>query len=87
MPDIQWDGEASLMRVTNFQTSSENREELLARGTLNELIGVFLEMAPLEQKGLLLRAAGPDWVQEFDSQTIRDLAARAEYAGLYGEKA
>ena len=83
MPDIQWDGDASLMRVTNFDTSCESREELIAHGPLCELIDAFLEMEPLQQKGLLLRAAGPDWVQEFDSQTIRELAARPEYLAAH----
>lgn len=84
MPDIQWDSEASLMRVTNFETTPESREELIARGTLWELVGVFLEMPVAQQRGLLLRAAGPDWTQEFDSSAIRELAARPEYTGAHG---
>jgi hypothetical protein len=83
MPDIQWDSDASLMRVTTFATA-EPQEELVARGTLHELVGQVLEMAPDEQNGVLLRAAGPDWVQEYDADTIRELAARPEYTGAHG---
>ena len=62
MTNIQWDSEASLMRVTVFSTA-EPQEELLGRGILRELVGAFLEMPPAEQDRLLLRAAGPDWFQ------------------------
>jgi len=84
MPDIQWDGDASLMRVTNFQTTPESREELLAHGTVRELVGAFLELPVAQQRGLLLRAAGADWTQEFDSSAIRELAAHPQYSGAHG---
>ncbi|WP_116091986.1 hypothetical protein [Sphingomonas crusticola] len=84
MPDIQWDSEASLMRVTPAATSAEIFEELVARGTLYELVGAFLELPPEQQDGLLLRAAGQDWTEEYDSDAIRELAARPEYIGVYG---
>jgi len=83
MPDIQWDGPASLMRVTDFATA-DTQEELVARGTLRELVGQALEMPAEAQDGLLLRAAGPDWVQEHDADAIRELAARPEYTGAHG---
>ncbi len=83
MTDIQWDSQASLMRVISFATA-EPQEELLGRATLHELVGAFLEMSPAAQDGLLLRAAGPDWLQEFDSDAIRELAARPEYSGGSG---
>ena len=75
MPDVQWDNDASLMRVTNFETTPDNVEELIARGTVHDLVGVFLKMPLNRQRGLLLRAAGSDWTQEFDSSAIRELAA------------
>ena len=84
MPDIQWDSEASLMRVTPVETSGETFEDLLARGTLYELVGAFIELPPAQQEGLLLRAAGTDWTEEYDSDAIRELAARPEYTGVYG---
>jgi hypothetical protein len=84
MPDIQWDSEASLMRVTSFETNDESREDLIARGTVWELVGTFVELPPVQQQGLLLRTAGPDWVQEYDSDAIRELAARPEYTGAHG---
>ena len=84
MPDIQWDSEASLIKVTPVDTANDSFEELIARGTLYELVGAFLELPPEQQEGLLLRAAGPDWTEEFDSDAIRELAARPEYTGVYG---
>ena len=84
MTDIQWDGEASLMRVTTFSTA-EPQEELVGRATLRELVGAFLEMAPAGQDGLMIRAAGPDWLHEYDENDIRELAARPEYSGASGE--
>jgi hypothetical protein len=72
------------MRVTNFETTDESREDLLARDTLYELVSLFLGLPHEQQKGLLLRAAGPDWVQEFDTDAIRELAARPEYTGAHG---
>jgi hypothetical protein len=84
MADIQWDSPASLMRVTEIETSGDVQEELLAQGAVHELVASFIEMRPEQQRGLLLRAAGPDWTQEFDSDTIRELAARPEFTGAYG---
>jgi hypothetical protein len=83
MTKIQWDSEASLMRVVTFSTT-EPEEELVGRGVLHELVGTFLEMSPAEQRGMLLRAAGPSWLQEFDEDAIRELAARPEYTGAAG---
>ncbi len=76
--------EASLMRVTRIDTADDMFEELVARGTLYELVGTFLELPPSQQEGLMLRAAGPDWTEEFESEAIRELAARPEYTGVYG---
>ena len=81
--DIQWDNEASLMRITAFDTA-EPQEELVARGTVYELVGQVLEMAPGQQGGLLLRTSGPDWSREFDTDAIRELAARPEYTSAHG---
>lgn len=81
--DIQWDGSASLMRVIRFATA-DDQEELVARGTLRELVGAVLEMAPEAHDGLLLRVAGSDWVEEYDADAIRELAARPEYTGAQG---
>jgi hypothetical protein len=83
MADIQWDSEASLMRVIAFATT-DSQEELLARGTLRQLVGTVLAMDPAAQDGLLLRAAGADWTEEFDSDAIRELAARPEFTGAAG---
>ena len=83
MTDIQWDSGASLMRVTTFSTA-EPQEELVGRGALRELVGAFLEMDPAQQDGLLLRAAGPDWIQEYDADAIRELAAHREYSAAHG---
>lgn len=81
--DIQWDGSASLMRVIRFATA-EDEEELVARGTLRELVGAVLEMAAAAQNGLLIRVAGNGWEEEYDADAIRELAARPEYTGAYG---
>ncbi|MDB5719261.1 MAG: hypothetical protein JWM38_2688 [Sphingomonas bacterium] len=83
MTNIQWDSAASLMRVIRFDTN-DDQEELVGRGVLRELVGAFLEMPPAEQRGLLLRAAGPSWLQEFDEAAIRELAARPEYTSAHG---
>jgi hypothetical protein len=83
MTDIQWDSEASLMRVTTFATT-DSQEELVGRSTLRELVGAFLEMNASEQEGLLLRAAGPDWIQEYGEDDIRELAAHPEYSSAHG---
>lgn len=83
MADIQWDSEASLMRVTDFATT-DAQEELVGRGALRELVGAFLEMNPSEQAGLLIRGAGPDWLQEYDESGIRELAAHPEYTAAHG---
>jgi len=83
MTNIQWDSEASLMRVTTFSTA-EPQEELVGRGVLRELVGAFLEMDAGKQQGLLIRAAGPDWIQEYDGDEIRELAAHPAYSGANG---
>ena len=84
MPDIQWDSQASLMRVTEYATADAT-EELVARGTLHELVGAVLEKMPAaQQDGLLLRTAGADWVQEYDTDAIRELGARPEYTSAHG---
>ena len=80
MTDIQWDGPAHLMRVTRFDTA-EPAEELVAQGTLMELVGAVLEMGPAHERGLLIRATGPSWTQEYDEDAIRELAGRPEYTG------
>jgi hypothetical protein len=84
MPDIQWDSEASLMRVTPIETSGDQLEELVARGSVHELVGRVLELPPGQNRHLLLRAAGPDWTQEFDGDALRELAARPEYTSAHG---
>jgi hypothetical protein len=84
MTNIQWDSEASLMRVTTFATT-DSQEELVGRSTLRELVGAFLEMDAQEQQGLLIRAAGPDWLQEYDESGIRELAAHPEYSSAHGD--
>lgn len=81
--DIQWDHPASLMRVVRFATA-DDQEELVARGTVHELVGNVLEMSPEEHDGLLIRAAGSDWTREWDADAIRELAARPEYTGAAG---
>ena len=83
MTDIQWDHTASLMRVHDYNTADSD-ETLEARGTLHELVGAVLEMPVEQQDGLMIRAAGPDWSQEFDIDAIRELAARPEYTGAHG---
>ena len=84
MADIHWDHEASLMRVTSVETAGDAFEEWIARGTLREMVGRFLEVSPGQQEGLLLRASGADWNEEYDSDAIRELAERPEYTGAYG---
>ena len=37
-----------------------------------------------QQANLLIRAAGPEWTQEFDVDAIRELAARPEYTSAHG---
>lgn len=83
MPDIQWDAPASLMRVIDFATT-EDTEELVARGTLHELVGQVLELPADQQQGLMIRAVGPDWVEEHDADAIRELAARPEFTAAHG---
>jgi len=84
MADIEWNSEASLMRVIRVDTADDQIEELVARGTVSELVARFLELPPAGQEGLLLRATGQDWMEEFDSDAIRELAARPEFTGVYG---
>ena len=84
MADIAWDSEASLMRVIPFATT-DSQEERLGHGTLRDLVGQVLAMAPADQDGLLLRTTSADTVEEYDSDAIRELAARPEYTGAYGD--
>ena len=79
--DSPWDSEASLMRVTRIDTAQDQFEELVARGTVYELVGQALEMTPEQQQGLMIRAAGEEWTCEFDEAAIRELAARPEFIG------
>lgn len=83
MPEIPWNSAASLARVTSFETADPH-ETAVAHGTFRELVDQVLAMNPDEQRGLLLRAAGADWVTEFDTDAIRELAARPEFTGVYG---
>ena len=83
MARLDWHGEASLMRVTDFR-SADTQEELVARGTLTELVGQAIGMPAAQQQGLMIRQAGADWVEEHDADTIRELAARPEFTGADG---
>ena len=85
MSEIQWDSQAGLMRVIDIATSGESMEELVARGTVRELVDAVLAMSPLAQKGLLLRAATADVTLELDSDAIRELAARPGFTGARGD--
>ena len=78
MSNIPWEHEASLLRMTS------GGEEVVRRGPIHELVGGFLELPPERQRGLAIRASGRDWTREFDEWTIRELAARPEYASVYG---
>lgn len=78
MRDIPWNHEAHLLRRTGGGQAVEGR------GVLHELVGAFLEMSPEQQHGLSIRVAGPDWSDEYDEATIRELAARPEYTGAHG---
>jgi hypothetical protein len=78
MSNIPWEHEASLLRMTSAG------EEVVRRGLLHELVGGFLELPPERQRGLAIRASGPDWTREFDEWTILELAARPEYTSTYG---
>jgi hypothetical protein len=78
MSNIPWEHEASLLRMTSAG------EEVVRRGLLHELVGGFLELPAERQRGLAIRASGPDWTREFDEWTIRELAARPEYTSAYG---
>jgi hypothetical protein len=84
MADLQWDGEASLMRVTPFD-HAEPQEELVAHGTARTLVASVLEMSPDAQAGLLLRQALEDDVLEYEAGEIRELAALPGYTGIEGE--
>ena len=79
MSDIPWNHEASLIRTTGA-----GDEELVRHGILQQLVEGFLELAPEAQRGLLLRAAGPDWCREWDEAQIRELAAKPEATGAFG---
>ena len=85
MATIQWNDEASLMRVTPVRTAGDQLEELVARGTAYELVGAAIEMTPDQQAGLLLRQATADDVLEYDANAIRELAASGDYTGAEGE--
>jgi hypothetical protein len=52
MKIIPWDNPASLYRVIHVTTVGSGREELVARGTLHELVGQFVEMSPEQQRDL-----------------------------------
>jgi hypothetical protein len=78
MSNIPWEHEASLLRMTSAG------EEVVGRGVLHQLVGGFLELPPERQRGLAIRASGPNWTREFDEWTIRELAARPEYTSAYG---
>jgi hypothetical protein len=78
MSNIPWEHEASLLRMTS------DGEEVVRRGPVQQLVGAFLALPPERQRGLAIRASGPDWTREFDEWTIRELAARPEYASAYG---
>jgi len=84
MADVQWNAEASLMRVTPIVTADDQQEELLARGTVYELVGMALELPVEQQRGLLLRQAGADDVAEYDAGEIRELAALPEFTSAHG---
>lgn len=77
--DIQWDSPATLSRVTEFETTDETMEEPVARGSLRELVAQVLAMPADAQAGLLIRSAGPGWSRDYDSNAIRELAAREEF--------
>jgi hypothetical protein len=76
--DIPWEHEGSMLR------SAAAGEELVARATLHQLVGAFLEMNPEQQRGVAIRVAGPDWTCEYVDAEIRELAARPEYSGAFG---
>jgi hypothetical protein len=82
MMDIPWEREGSLLRGSG--------EAPVTRGTLRQLVGIFLEMAPEARRGVAIRVAGPDWTSEYGDAEIRELAARPEYSagiGRWGKKA
>jgi hypothetical protein len=76
MMDIPWEREGSLLRGSG--------EAPVTRGTLRELVGIFLEMAPEARRGAAIRVAGPDWTCEYGDAEIRELAARPEYSAALG---
>jgi hypothetical protein len=78
MSDIPWNHEASLVRTTGAGEESERH------GILQQLVEGFLELPPERQRGLILRAAGPDWCREWDEAEIRELAAKPEITGAFG---
>ena len=84
MAKIHWDASASLMRVIAFDTA-DSSEELIGRGTLQELVSSVLDFDPAEQRGLLIRTVGADWTQEFDTDAIRELAARPGLTSAFGK--
>jgi hypothetical protein len=76
MMDIPWEREGSLLRGSG--------EAPVTRGTLRELVGIFLEMAPEARRGVAIRVAGPDWTSEYGDAEIHELAARPEYSPAIG---
>jgi len=82
MANIPWDNQASLYRVSEVRGGGVHQDELVARGTLYELVGQFVEMSPQQQRGLLIRSADPNRSWDFDEDTIRELAARSDFAGI-----
>lgn len=83
MAQIQWDEQASLVRIVPFRTT-EDQEEPIARGVLRELVGAFLEMAPEQQRGLAIVTFGEDGPIRYDENAIRELAAGPDYTGAHG---
>jgi hypothetical protein len=61
MSHIPWEHESSLLRMTGAG------EEVVRRDTLHQLVGHFLELPPERQRGLSIRASGPDWTRESTS--------------------
>jgi hypothetical protein len=81
--DIQWDSAASLMRVAAANTT-DLPEELVKRGTVRDLVEEALGYPAEAQRGLLIRASGPDWSEEYDEAAIRELAAHPGFTGVEG---
>jgi hypothetical protein len=83
--EIAWDEQASLVRQVAFATAPDDPiEEPVARGTVAELVGTFLTLSPERQQDLVLRVATADTLDEWDADTIRELAARDDYPAVAG---